>query len=191
MVEIWNQQQYIVVDLLYDWYVWFVLGGTSKIDGRKHCLMIVNASLQRLIIDGGRLVCAIIEDRTLVHATIDGGKVRWSWILHMRERERETKKSDHVPMIVLKHVSNVTLHLELCFCDFWLVAKLTQKYFQRSLGCDFQRLGFVLSIFVMMYDMTIESELMMIVDGCGSNDGCENYKWPKCIDYIDNEKTSL
>ena len=108
----------------------------------------------------------------------------------MRERERETKKSDHVPMIVLKHVSNVTLHLELCFCDFWLVAKLTQKYFQRSLGCDFQRLGFVLSIFVMMYDMTIESELMMIVDGCGSNDGCENYKRKKCIDSTDHEKTS-
>ena len=30
----------------------------------------------------------------------------------------------------------------------------------------------------------------MIVDGCGSNDGCENYKWQKCIDSIDNEKTS-
>ena len=30
----------------------------------------------------------------------------------------------------------------------------------------------------------------MIVDGCGSNDGCENYKRKKCIDSTDHEKTS-
>ena len=40
-----------------------------------------------------------------------------------------------------------------------------------------------------MSDTTTRSELM-IVDGCGSNDGCENYKWQKCIDSTYHEKPS-
>ena len=30
----------------------------------------------------------------------------------------------------------------------------------------------------------------MIVNGCGSKDGCENYKRQKCVDSTDHEKTS-
>ena len=40
-----------------------------------------------------------------------------------------------------------------------------------------------------MSETTPRDELM-IVDGCGSNDGYENYKWQKCIDSMDHEKTS-
>ena len=40
-----------------------------------------------------------------------------------------------------------------------------------------------------MDDTTIESELM-IVDGCGDDDGCENYKRQKCIISTAHEKTS-
>ena len=40
-----------------------------------------------------------------------------------------------------------------------------------------------------MSDTTTRSELM-IVDGCGSNDGYENYKRQKRIDSTEHEKTS-
>ena len=47
----------------------------------------------------------------------------------------------------------------------------------------------VLSISIRMADTTTGSELM-IVDGCGSDDGYENYKRQKCIDSTKHEKTS-
>ena len=47
----------------------------------------------------------------------------------------------------------------------------------------------VLSIPIRISDTTSGSELM-IVNGCGSKDGCENYKRQKCVDSTDHEKTS-
>ena len=51
------------------------------------------------------------------------------------------------------------------------------------------RLKLVLSISIEMSETTPRDELM-IVDGCGRNDGCENYKRQKCVDSTDHEKTS-
>ena len=93
---------------------------------------------------------------------------------------------------------DVTLHLGLLFYDLKLVVNLVQIAFQQLFACEVSwslqnvtskivTFSSLFSIYVMMSDRRTRSGLML-VDGCGSDYGCESFKQQKRIDSMDHEK---
>ena len=73
-----------------------------------------------------------------------------------------------------------SLFRELCPLERYVFKKLQGK-------CS-PKVRFL--VYVMMFDTTTESRLLL-VDGCGRDDGCENFRPQKCMDSTNDEKTSI